>query len=107
MVRSPVTGVAIRRAASATTSVVTIALTIVSAIVTTLVVALAARRIATPVTGERTIDDFRAQGTLANLVESVCVFLRDDVFRGVLNDQTDKYTPILWTFFWFILVCNL
>ncbi len=79
---------------------------VVAALVTSLLVIPAARRIATGKTG-RTADDFRAQGTLANLVESVCVYLRNDVFKPVLQDQTDRFTPILWTFFWFILVCNL
>lgn len=78
---------------------------VVSALVTCLLIIPAARRIQT---GQaRTIDDFRAQGTLANMVESVCVFLRDEVFRGVLGDQTDRFTPMLWTFFWYILTCNL
>ncbi len=76
-----------------------------SALVTCLLVIPAAKRIATG--QQRTLDDFRAQGTLANLVEYVCVYLRDEVFHDVLQDQTDKYTPMLWTFFWFILVCNL
>lgn len=79
---------------------------VVAAVVTALLVIPAAKRIATGKTG-RTADDFRAQGTLANLVESVCVYLRNDVFKPVLQDQTDRFTPILWTFFWFILVCNL
>jgi len=60
------------------------------------------------VTGDRsTIDGYRSQGLLANLVESVCLYLRNDVFKPVLEDQTDTYTPMLWTFFWFILICNL
>jgi len=81
---------------------------LVGALVTLAVVVPAARRIATAQgAGARTIDDFRAQGPWANLVESICVFLRDDVFRGVLGDQTDRFTPILWTFFWYILICNL
>jgi F-type H+-transporting ATPase subunit a len=78
---------------------------LLGAIVTALIVIPAARRIRAG--QERTLDDFRAQGTWANLVEAVCVYLRDDVFRGVLGDQTDRFTPILWTFFWFILVCNV
>jgi F-type H+-transporting ATPase subunit a len=65
----------------------------------------AANRIATGKTN--TIDDFRAQGFTANLVETVCVYLRNDVFRPVLAEKTDIYTPYLWTIFWLILVCNL
>lgn len=78
---------------------------VVAAAVTFALVVPAARRIRTG--SGRTNDDFRAQGLLANLVETVCLYLRNDVFRTVLGDQTDRYTPMLWTLFWFILVCNL
>lgn len=78
---------------------------VVSAVLTCLLVIPAARRIQTG--RQRTLDDFRSQGTLANLVESVCVYLRQEVFHGVLGDQTDRFTPMLWTFFWYILICNL
>ncbi len=78
---------------------------VLSAVVTAVVVIPAAGRIATGKTG--TLDDLRAKGLWANLVESVCLYLRDEVFRPVLQDQTDRYTPMLWTLFWFILICNL
>ena len=78
---------------------------VLGALVTAILVIPAARRIHTG--KQRSLDDFRAQGAWANLVESVCVYLRDEVFRGVLGEQTDRFAPILWTFFWFILVCNL
>ena len=78
---------------------------VLGALVTAALVIPAARRIQTG--RQRTLEDFRAQGVLANLVESVCVYLREDVFKPVLEDQTDRYCPMLWTFFWFILVCNL
>lgn len=78
---------------------------VVSAIVTAALLIPAARRIQTG--KHRTLEDFRAQGTAANLVEAVCVYLRNEVFHGVLEDQTDRFSPILWTFFWFILICNL
>ncbi len=74
-------------------------------IITALVVIPAARRIATG--PAKSLEDYRAKGLWANLVEAVCLYLRDEVFRPVLEDQTDRYTPVLWTFFWFILVCNL
>jgi F-type H+-transporting ATPase subunit a len=41
------------------------------------------------------------------MVETVCVYLRNDIFKPVLREYTDKFTPILWTFFWFILINNL
>jgi len=78
---------------------------VLGALVTAVLVIPAARRVHAG--KQRSLDDFRAQGAWANLVESVCVYLRDEVFRGVLGEQTDRFAPILWTFFWFILVCNL
>ena len=75
-------------------------------ILTMLLIIPAARRIATG-PARNSIDDYRAQGLLANFVEAVCLYLREEVFRPILHDQTDKYIPVLWTFFWFILICNL
>lgn len=78
---------------------------IASAIVTYMLVVPAARKIQT---GQgQSLDDYRAQGLRANLVETICLYLRDDVFKPVLEKETDKYVPMLWTMFWFILVCNL
>ncbi|MCC7145667.1 MAG: F0F1 ATP synthase subunit A [Phycisphaeraceae bacterium] len=78
---------------------------VLGAIITALIVIPPARRI---VSGKNaTLDDLRAKGLWANLVEAVCLYLRDEVFRPVLGEETDRYTPMLWTFFWFILVCNL
>lgn len=42
-----------------------------------------------------------------NLIESICVFLRNEVVRPFLKDETDKYMPFLWTLFFFILTINL
>lgn len=81
---------------------------LLGALVTTVLVLPPARRIAARrAAGGKSVDDYRAQGLWANLVEGVCLYLRDDVFRGVLGEETDRYTPMLWTLFWFILVCNL
>lgn len=87
-----------------TISNVTVMLT-VSAILTMLIVIPAARRIATG--PGRSVDDMRAKGLLANFVEAVCLYLRNDVFKPILKEHTDKYIGILWTFFWFILICNV
>ena len=81
---------------------------ILSAIVTLVVIVPAARRIATRGTaGHRTLDDYRALGLHANFVEVICLYLREEVFRPLLKEDTDKYVPVLWTFFWFILISNL
>ncbi len=78
---------------------------IASGIVTAWIILPAAKRIATG--NAKTIDDFRAKGLLANFVEVICLYLREEVFRPLLKEETDKYVPVLWTFFWFILVSNL
>jgi F-type H+-transporting ATPase subunit a len=78
---------------------------VLSAIVTMIILLPAAKRITSG--PSKNIDDLRAKGKLANFVEAICLYLREQVFRPVLADQTDKYAPMLWTFFWFILVCNL
>ena len=83
---------------------VTIMITI-SAIVTALILIPAARSIASG--PGRSVDDLRAKGMWANLVEAICVGLRDEIFKPLLGEQTDRYMPVLWTLFWFILVCNL
>jgi len=81
-------------------------LLILASIVTAAIIIPAARKIATTRNGH-SIDDMRAMGAHANFVEAVCLYLRDEIFRPILHDETDKYIGVLWTFFWFILVCNL
>ena len=78
---------------------------VAGAVATAALVIPAARRIQTG--HQRRLEDFRAAGIWANLVEVICLYLREDVFKPVLGDQTDRFCPMLWTFFWFILVCNL
>ncbi len=43
----------------------------------------------------------------AHMIEVICVYLREEIARPLLRDRTDKFMPILWTFFFFILVNNL
>ena len=44
---------------------------------------------------------------LQNLVESVCVFLREQMARPLLGSHTDQYIGFIWTTFFFILTLNL
>ena len=44
---------------------------------------------------------------LQNLVEMVCVFLREEVARPVLREHTDRYIGFVWTVFFFVLSLNL
>ena len=42
-----------------------------------------------------------------NLIETVCVFIREEVARPFLHDRTDKYIGFIWTTFFFVLTLNL
>ena len=44
---------------------------------------------------------------LQNLIESICVLLRDEVARPVLGHNTDRFIFFVWTIFFFILTMNL
>jgi F-type H+-transporting ATPase subunit a len=44
---------------------------------------------------------------MRNLLESICVFLREEVARPILKGHTDKYIGFVWTVFFFILMLNL
>jgi len=46
-------------------------------------------------------------GGLQNLIESICVFLREQVARPVMGGHTDRYVGFVWTVFFFILTLNL
>ncbi len=47
------------------------------------------------------------KGPFWNLFETFLTFVRDDIARPSLQKDTDKYVPLLWTMFVFILFCNL
>ena len=42
-----------------------------------------------------------------NLIESVCVYIREEVARPILREHTDRYIGFVWTVFFFILSLNL
>lgn len=44
---------------------------------------------------------------LRNLIESICVFIRDDIAKPNLGEHADRFVGYLWTTFFFILFCNL
>lgn len=44
---------------------------------------------------------------LQNLIESVCVYLREEMARPLLGKHTDHYIGFIWTIFFFILTLNL
>jgi F0F1-type ATP synthase membrane subunit a len=42
-----------------------------------------------------------------NFFEAILEFLRLEVFRPALKENTDRFLPFLWTLFFFILFCNV
>ncbi len=50
----------------------------------------------------------RPRGRLWNLLESMLLFIRDDVARPAIGKKDgDRFLPYLWTIFFFVLGCNL
>jgi len=49
----------------------------------------------------------RPRGMLWNTLESILLFIRDDVARPAIGHGADKFLPFLWTMFFFVLACNL
>lgn len=47
------------------------------------------------------------KGRFAQLIEVVVLYLRDEMIRPHLGDQTNRFLPFLLTLFFFILTCNL
>ncbi len=48
------------------------------------------------------------RGRFWNFFESILVFIRDEVARPAIGAHDgDKFVPLLWTLFFFILTCNL
>ena len=42
-----------------------------------------------------------------NLFEAILSFLRTELIRPALGENADRFTPFVWTVFFFILFCNL
>jgi F-type H+-transporting ATPase subunit a len=42
-----------------------------------------------------------------NFFEAIMMFIRNDVAKPVLGDETDRFMPYLWTLFFFILFNNI
>lgn len=49
----------------------------------------------------------RVPSRWGNLVESVIVFIRDQMTRPFMGEHGDRYVPLLASFFVYILFCNL
>lgn len=44
---------------------------------------------------------------IRNFFEVIMLFVRDEIARPFLGHNADKFLPVLWNFFFFILFCNL
>ncbi len=53
------------------------------------------------------LEAYKTRGTLANLFETMCTFVRDEMVRPNLGALTDKYIYYIWTVFFFVLFCNV
>lgn len=42
-----------------------------------------------------------------NFFEAICNYLRNEVARPALGEQTDRFIPYLWSVFFYILFCNV
>lgn len=79
---------------------------ILAGLITLIVLAYAASRIKTGPESQGN-DRYVTKGAFAHMIEVICVYLRDTTVRPLLGDRTDKFMPILWTLFFFILVNNI
>lgn len=43
----------------------------------------------------------------ANVIEAICVYLRENVARPNLGEHTDRFIKFIWSIFFFVLVMNL
>ncbi|MFM9994189.1 MAG: F0F1 ATP synthase subunit A [Phycisphaerales bacterium] len=79
---------------------------LLSAIIMVVAGLYAASRIAT---GPESLGSKRylPRGTFPHVVEVICVYLREQTVRPMLGERTDRFMPLLWTLFFFILVNNL
>ena len=46
-------------------------------------------------------------GRFWNMMEAFLLFFRDQVARPAIGHDADKFLPIIWTTFFFVLFCNL
>jgi len=50
---------------------------------------------------------YTTKNPVAHAIEVILLYLRENTVRPLLGERTDKFMPILWTFFFFILVNNI
>ena len=77
-----------------------------SAVLTVWLVSYAAKRISTGPESEGN-GRFLTKNPVAQLVEVIAVYLRENTVRPLLGARTDKFVPFIWTMFFFILINNI
>jgi len=50
---------------------------------------------------------YHTRGRFAQTFETMCTFIRDEVARPNLHENTDKYIYYIWTIFFFVLFANV
>ena len=79
-------------------------MTLVAAVTVVAVFAYVASKV--KVAGEG-LSAYQTRGRFAQLFETMCTFIRDEVARPNLHEKTDKYIYYIWTVFFFILFANV
>lgn len=79
---------------------------VLSGLLTILVLMFAASKISTGPESQGT-NRYLTTNVFAHMIEVILVYLRDTTVRPILGDRTDRFMPLLWTFFFFILINNL
>ncbi|MEE2883633.1 MAG: F0F1 ATP synthase subunit A [Planctomycetota bacterium] len=46
-------------------------------------------------------------GRFAGFFEVILIYIRDEMVEPFLGEDTRKFVPLIWTFFFFVLFCNL
>ncbi|MGE4620288.1 MAG: F0F1 ATP synthase subunit A [Planctomycetota bacterium] len=47
------------------------------------------------------------EGRFVGLFEVILLYVRDEMVKPFLGDDSDRFLPLIWTFFFFVLFCNL
>jgi F-type H+-transporting ATPase subunit a len=81
-----------------------LSMTLVAAVAVVLTFIYVANRVRPSGTG---LDRYKTRGRFAQLLETMCTFIRDEVVRPNLGAMTDKYIYYIWTVFFFILFANV
>ncbi len=79
---------------------------VLAGLLTILIITWAARKIAT---GPQSLgaNRYLTRNPFAHMIEVICTYLRENTARPLLGDRTDRFIPVLWTLFFFILINNL